>query len=102
MQLLTCNGTGSLRRSYMKFMKKYLFGIIVALVVIPVAWYLISPIWRVQELEEASPLAHVPPPTQGTPPFVSENLPEAMSPETKEQFTVDMEKAQEVSPKVMS
>jgi hypothetical protein len=40
-----------------KFMKKlWVILIVGALIALPVAWYLISPLWRVVEVDEASPL----------------------------------------------
>ncbi|MDP2630019.1 MAG: DM13 domain-containing protein [Candidatus Uhrbacteria bacterium] len=41
-------------------MKRWIIGVTIIITAIPVAWYLISPIWRVQELEEVSPLEQVP------------------------------------------
>ncbi|MBI4240065.1 DM13 domain-containing protein [Candidatus Uhrbacteria bacterium] len=38
-------------------MKKYIITGVLAVIILPVAWYLISPVWNVQEVDEVFPAA---------------------------------------------
>lgn len=67
-------------------MKKYIVAIVFFAIILPIAWYLVSPIWNVQELQEASPLAKSE--------KIQEAKPEQMSPEEEEQFKKAMEETQ--------
>jgi len=78
-------------------MKKKIIVGIVGIIVIAVAWYLISPIWRIKEVNEASPLApqfptsHIEHPTSQ----VKDAL-ETMDAETKAEFMKQVEMMKDV------
>ena len=65
-------------------MSRRLFIIVFIVIALPIAWYLISPLWRVEERNEASPL---------TAPQVHDAF-DDMTPEKKAQFETAVEKAQ--------
>lgn len=80
-------------------MGKYVLGVIVILIVAPIAWYLISPIWRVQEVQETSPLERSAQQEDAAP--ITLRVPEALTPETTTRFEEEMEKAAAQAPKIM-
>ena len=65
-------------------MSRRLLIIVFIVIAFPIAWYLISPLWRVEERNEASPLAA---------PQVHDAL-DDMTPEKNAQFEAAVEKAQ--------
>jgi hypothetical protein len=70
--------------------KKKIIGLLIAIVVIVVAWYLLSPLWRNMLLDEASPLSGVQENLDINKPIVKDNL-DTMDISTRAEFDSQVE-----------
>ncbi|MBI3335317.1 MAG: DM13 domain-containing protein [Candidatus Portnoybacteria bacterium] len=75
-------------------MSKTILIFLIILVIIPIAWYLISPIFRLTELDEPSPLIQksIPEVRQ---PLIKDSF-ESMTPEMKAEFEVQTDKMEDI------